>query len=70
MKMPLVGTESVKATLTKTEDNVKATPSRGTESMQSVFLYNTKSQQILYLKEILTKELREEWEKFNNRIKQ
>jgi len=34
--------------------------------MQSASFYNTKSQQILYLEEILTKELEEEWEGFNS----
>ena len=61
--------ETIKATLTKTEDNVRATPLRETESMQSVSLYNTESQQTLYLEEILTREPGEKWEGFNSQIK-
>ena len=64
--MPPKGTESIKATLTKTEDNVRATPPRGTESIQSASFYNTKSQQTLYLEEILTRELKKEWKGFNS----
>ena len=45
-------------------------PPEGTESIQSVSPYNTGSQQTLYLKEILTKELKKEWKEFNSRIKQ
>ena len=63
---PLKETESVKATLTKKENNVRATPPRGIESIQSASLYNTESQWILYLEEILTKKLKKEWEGFNN----
>ena len=69
MRMPPKGTENVKATLTKMEDNVRATPPRGIKSIQSAFFYNTESQQTLYLKEILTKELEKEWEGFNSQIK-
>jgi len=49
--------------------NVQSAPLRGIESMQSASPYNTESQQTLYLKEILTRELEEEWEEFNSQIK-
>ena len=57
--MPLKGTESM-----------QNAPPKGTESMQSVSFYNAESQQILYLKEILTRELKKKWKGFNSRIKQ
>jgi len=56
--MPQIGKESV-----------QDAPPRETESMQNVSPYNTESQQTLYLKEILTKKPREEWEGFNSQIK-
>jgi len=67
--MPLVGTESVQSAPPKGIESVQSVPPRGIESMQSASFYNTESQQILYLEEILTKELRKEWEGFNNQIK-
>jgi len=42
---------------------------KGTESIQSVSPKNNKSQQFLYLEEILTKSTGEKWEEFNRRIK-
>jgi len=48
---------------------MQSAPPKGTKSMQSVFSNNAKSQQFLYLEEILTKSLGEEWERFNNKIK-
>ena len=39
------------------------------ESIQSAFFNNNKSQQFLYLEEILTKLPGEEWEGFNGKIK-
>jgi len=47
-------------------ESVQDAPPRGIESMQSASLYNTKSQQSLYLKEILTKKLEKKWEGFNS----
>jgi len=55
MRMPPKGIESV-----------QSAPLRGIESMQSASSYNIESQQILYLEEILTRELREEWKGFNS----
>ena len=54
----------------KGTESVQDTPPKGTESIQNASPYNIESQQILYLKEILTRELREKWKEFNNRIKQ
>jgi len=51
-------------------ESMQNAPPRGIESMQSVSFYNTESQQTLYLEKILTRELKEKWEGFNNRIKQ
>jgi len=51
-------------------ESVQNAPPKGIESMQSASPHNTGSQQSLYLKEILTRKPREEWEGFNNRIKQ
>ena len=50
-------------------ESVKNSPLKGKESVHSVLFSNTDSQQSLYLKEVLTKLLREEWEGFNGRIK-
>jgi len=47
-------------------ESIQSVPPKGTESIQSVSSYNTESQQILYLEEILTRELKKEWEGFNN----
>jgi len=55
IRMPPKGTESV-----------QDAPPRGIKNMQSASLYNNKSQQILYLEEILTREPGEEWKKFNS----
>ena len=41
-------------------ESMQDTPPKETESMQSASLYNTKSQQTLYLEEILIRELEEE----------
>ena len=64
--MSPVGTESVQDAPFKRIKSVQNALPRGTESMQSVFFYNAESQQTLYLKEILTRELKKEWEGFNN----
>ena len=40
-----------------------------TESMHDAFFNNLKSQQFLYLEEILTKLLKKNWERFDGRIK-
>ena len=69
MRMPPVGTESMQSAPPKRTESVQDALPRGIESMQSASLYNTKSQQILYLEEILTKELKEKWEGFNSQIK-
>jgi len=69
MRMPPVGTESMQSAPPKRTESVQDTPPKGTESMQSVSLHNIESQQTLYLKEILTRELKEEWEGFNSWIK-
>ena len=46
------------------------TPPKGTESMLKASpSKNNESQQFLYLEEILTRLLREEWEGFDKRIK-
>ena len=50
----VIETESVKATQPKEIESVAATLPKGTESIYSVSLYNTKSHQPLYSKEILT----------------
>jgi len=55
IKMPPEGTE-----------NIHNTPPRETENMQSASPYNIGSQQTLYLKKILTREPRKEWEEFNS----
>ena len=69
MRIPPVGTESVQNAPPKGTESVHSAPLRGTASMQSVSLHNIESQQTLYLKEILTRELSEEWEGFNSWIK-
>jgi len=69
MKMPPVGTESVQNAPPKGTESMQNAPPKETESMQSASPYNTESQQTLYLEEILTKELKEEWEGFNSQIK-
>jgi len=56
----------MQSTPPKGTESVQSAPPKGTESMQNASLYNTESQQTLYLEEILIKELREEWEEFNN----
>ena len=50
----IIEIESMKATQLEKTKNIAATPPKGTESIYSVFLYNTISHQPLYLKEILT----------------
>ena len=64
--MPLKEIESVQSALPKGTESVQSAPLRGIESMQNTSPYNTKSQQPLYLEEILTRELKEKWEGFNN----
>jgi len=64
-----VGTKSVQSAPPKGTESMQGVPPKGIKSMQSASPYNTKSQQTLYLKEILTRELEEEWEGFNNWIK-
>jgi len=61
-----VGTESVQSAPSKGTESVQNAPPKGIESMQSTSPYNTESQQTLYLKEILTKELKKEQEGFNS----
>ena len=61
-----VGTESVQNAPPKGTESVQDAPPREIESMQSASPYNTESQQTLYLEEILTRELGEEWEGFNS----
>ena len=56
-------TESIKAA----QQNVKTTPPKGKESVHSVF-FISKDHQSLYLKEILTQKLKEDWKGFNSQI--
>jgi len=46
--------------------SMQSAPPKETESVQSTPPKRTASQQTLYLKEILTRELGEEWEGFNS----
>jgi len=69
MRMLSVGIESVQSALFKGTESMQDAPPRGIKSMQSVSLYNTESQQTLYLEEILTRELGEKWKEFNSQIK-
>jgi len=64
-----VETESVQNAPPKRTESVQNVPPKGIKSMQDASLYNTESQQTLYLEEILTKKLRKEWEEFNSQIK-
>jgi len=66
MKMPPMGIESVQSAPPKGTESVQSAPLKGIKSMQSVSFYNTESQWTLYLKEILTRELKEEWKGFNS----
>jgi len=66
MRIPLEGIESIQSAPPKRKESVQSAPPKGIESMQSVSPYNTENQQPLYLEEILTKELKEEWEGFNS----
>ena len=43
-----------------------ATPPKGTESVYNVPFYNTESHQPLYLKEVFTQKIGEDWEGFNS----
>jgi len=67
--MPLKGTENIQNAPPKGTESVQSAPPKGIESMQNASFYNTKRQQTLYLEEILTKELKKEWEGFNSQIK-
>ena len=62
----IIETESVKATQPEETKSAVATPFKGTESVHSVPLYNTKSHQPLYLKKIFTQKVGKDWEKFNS----
>ena len=53
----------------KGKKSVQSAFFKGKENMQDTSLSKIKSQQFLYLKEILTKLLKEKWEGFNERIK-
>ena len=61
-----VGAESVQSAPPKGKESVQSAPPRGIASIQSASLYDTESQQTLYLEEILTRELGEEWKGFNS----
>ena len=62
----LVKIESMKATQPQKSKNTATIFSKGTESIYSIPLYNTKSHQPLYLEEILTQKISENWEGFNS----
>jgi len=54
--------------ITETE-SVQKTPFRKTKSVHSILPYDTESHQPLYLEEILTQKVGENWKEFNNWIK-
>ena len=64
--MPPTRTKSIQSAPPKKTESVCSAPFRGIESMQNASPYNAESQQALYLKKILTKELKEEWKGFNS----
>jgi len=59
-------TESMKATQLEKFKSAAVTPPKGIESIHSVPFYNTENHQSLYLKEILTQKVNENWKEFNS----
>jgi len=65
MRMPK-GIKSMQSAPLKETESVQSAPPRKTESVHSVPLYNTKSHQPLYSKEIFMQKVNKNWEGFNN----